>query len=266
MIFTCNPIGIIHTDKKVKFDTPHQPTDGATERNIVELFPNNRFELALRDLEGFERIWLIWWFEKNKNWRPLVSPPRGSGKKRGVFATRSPHRPSAIGMTAVPLISISGLKLTVGNVDLLNGTPILDIKPYISEIDSFTNQKQGWLDEEINELDKPIAYDVMLSDLAEKQINWLKEKWQIDFFSKAKNILQRSPKRNRTNRITSPKNGISRLSSGAWRVYFSVIDYNVHIVSVGPGYPMDLLIKEGFEIIPDWEAQIDFRKFWEKTS
>jgi tRNA-Thr(GGU) m(6)t(6)A37 methyltransferase TsaA len=259
---TFEPIGIIHTNKNVKFDTPHQPIDGTEENNIIELFPNRRLENGLKDLIGFQRIWVIWWFDKNPNWRPLVTPPRGSGKKRGVFATRSPHRPCGIGMTAVPLISIIDRKITVGNVDLLDKTPILDIKPYISEIDSFPNQKQGWLDEEILELNKPVTYQISISKLAEEQILWLKNIWNIDFISKAKSILERSPQRNRTNRITSPKDGVSRLSSGAWRVYFSVKENTVNILSVGSGYPLELLVKEGFEIIPDWEAQIKFKEKW----
>jgi tRNA-Thr(GGU) m(6)t(6)A37 methyltransferase TsaA len=261
--FNCEPIGIIHTQKYVKFDTPHQPTDGKEETNIIELFPGKRFEVALRDLDGFERIWIIWWFNKNQNWRPLVNPPRGSGKKRGVFATRSPHRPCPIGITSVPLISISGRKLIVGNVDLLDRTPILDIKPYIVEVDSFSNQKQGWLDEESLILDKPPTFSVSLDQVAHRQLSWLKDNWNVDFFPKVKHILERSPEKSRTNRITSVKNGIARLSSGAWRVFFSISGHNVEIQKIGVGYPIELLTKEGFEIIPDWEAQIEFLKEWE---
>lgn len=265
MNLTCSPIGIIHSGKKVKFETPHQPADGIEENNTITLFPNHRLEIGLRDLEGFERIWLIWWFQKNKTWKPLVSPPRGSGKKRGVFATRSPHRPCPIGITAVRLLSVQSNSITVGNVDLLDGTPILDIKPYISEIDSFPDQKQGWLDEEAAEIHKPPQYQVIMSERARAQSLWLLEKWNIDFHTKAISILERNPHRSRTNRITSPKDGISRLSSGAWRVYFSIQDQQVEITDLGAGYPMELLTKKGFEIIPDWEAQIAFITTWNKN-
>ncbi len=260
--FTCDPIGIIHTSKEVKFSTPHQPTDGIEERNIVELFPDRRLEVGLRDLEGFERIWLIWWFDRNTNWRPLVTPPRGREKRRGVFATRSPHRPAPIGMTAVPLIEINGRKLIVGNTDLLDQTPILDIKPYISSIDSFPDQKNGWLAEVEAELAKPPEFEVEFSELAETQINWLLDNWDISFMDKTIKILERSPQKSRTHRITNPKDGLARLSSGAWRVFFRVEKQIVRIEYLAPGYPNSLLRKEGFEVIPDWEAQIKFRDIW----
>ena len=258
----CQPIGIIHTAMRLKFDAPHQPTDGVNEQNVIELFDGHKFEQALQDLAGFERIWLIWWFDRNPNWRTRVIPPRGTHKRRGVFATRSPHRPCPIGMTAVPLLSINGRKLVVGNVDLLDKTPILDIKPYISSVDSFQNQRQGWLDEEEAELSKPIRYKVELSELAAKQADYLQSKWGVSFFDKCKSILERSPERSRTNRITSAKMGVARMSSGVWRLYFSVEGEKVKILRIAPGYPKDLLFKDGFEVITDWQAQRAFLEIW----
>jgi tRNA (adenine37-N6)-methyltransferase len=258
----CQPIGVIHTKMRVKFDTPHQPANSVKEENVVELFPNMRLEEGLRDLEGFERIWLIWWFHKNANWRPLVTPPRGPGKRRGVFATRSPHRPCPIGITSVPLISISGRRLIVGNSDLLDKTPILDIKPYISSVDAFADQRVGWLGDVEQELKKPAAYTVKSSQLAKEQLAWLSDNWGIDFITKVTAILERAPERSRTHRITSPKNGIYRLSSGGWRVYFSVSGVEVLIERVAPGYPQRLLIKSGYDSIPDREAQIEFSAKW----
>jgi tRNA-Thr(GGU) m(6)t(6)A37 methyltransferase TsaA len=263
MLLSCSPIGIIHTNKHVKFDTPHQPEDGYDEHNTIELYPGHNYELALRDLEGFDRIWIIWWFDRNTTWRPLVTPPRGSGKRRGVFATRAPHRPCPIGMTSVPLISIEGRILTVGNVDLLDKTPILDIKPYISSIDSFPDQKHGWLDEESDLLEKPLSYYVALSDHASQQIDWLEKNWGIHFIQRTISILERSPLRSRTHRIASPRAGISRIATGAWRVYFKIENTKVEIIRIAPGYPMELLKKDGFEVIPDWQAQISFLENWE---
>lgn len=261
MELVCNPIGLIHTDKRVKFETPHQPLNEQEENNIIELFPDCGYERALRDIDGFERIWLVWWFDRNTNWRPLVMPPRGSEVRRGVFATRSPHRPCPIGITTVPLISVAGRTLVVGNVDLLDKTPILDIKPYISEIDSFPDQRQGWLEEVVNSLPEP-QYTVILSPLASEHCDWLKKNWNISFIERAMYILERAPFRSRANRITAPKEGVSRLSSGAWRVFFKVEDQQVVIQKLLPGYPKSLLYKEGFEIIPDWEAQRNFLEVW----
>src|SRR6185437_11868823 len=87
-------------------------------------------------LAGFERIWLLFVFHRSEGWKPLVRPPRGGGK-RGVLATRSPHRPNAIGLSAVELVAVEERALRVRGVDLLDGTPILDIKPYVPYADAF---------------------------------------------------------------------------------------------------------------------------------
>ncbi len=257
----CAPIGVIHTGKRVKFDTPHQPTSGTEERNTIELFAGHGYEEGLRDLEGFERIWLIWWFDRNQSWRPMVLPPRGS-RRRGVFATRSPHRPNPIGITSVPLIEISGRTLIIGNCDLLDQTAILDIKPYISEVDAFTNQGQGWLDEVRDEFSKPKKFDVALSPLARDQRAWLESRWKITFMEKVIALLERDPSPNRIRRITKAKQGIFRLSSGGWRVYFSIDGDAITIHSLAPGFPHRLLVQEGFEVVPDYQAQLDFEAQW----
>ena len=126
---TLQPIGVIRTGMTSKFDAPHQPTAGEEEQSVIELYPGMEFEKALLDLKGFEYIWVIWWFHKNLHWRPKVLPPRGDSVKRGLFATRSPHRPNPIGISAVRLIDVEGLQVKIGNCDLVNETPILDIKP-----------------------------------------------------------------------------------------------------------------------------------------
>ncbi|HRP03803.1 MAG TPA: tRNA (N6-threonylcarbamoyladenosine(37)-N6)-methyltransferase TrmO [Opitutaceae bacterium] len=138
------PIGWLRTGKTLKFHALHQPRESIAEKNRVELRKDSRFEGALRDLKGFSRIWLVWWFHRNPNWRPMVLPPRGPAVRRGVFATRSPHRPNPIGISAVQLIDVSGLTLHVGPCDLVDGTPILDIKPYLPAYDAFPSEKSGW--------------------------------------------------------------------------------------------------------------------------
>lgn len=257
-----DPIGIIRTGKNVKFDTPHQPKDGIDERNVIELFPGRDFDKAVCDLEGFERIWLIWWFHRNKTWRPKVLPPRGGAKRRGVFATRSPHRPNPIGITCVPLLGVSGLKIFVGNVDLLDGTPILDIKPYLRTADAFPESKMGWLDEVEAELKSPPKYSIELSAIAAKQIKWLEEKWGVDFVTTARTVLERDPSPHRTRRITRSDGGKFRMGCGAWRVYFEVTDARVKIDHVAPGYPMKLLKDKELDFLPDRDAQLAFYSNW----
>jgi tRNA (adenine37-N6)-methyltransferase len=110
----------------------------------VILYPGQNFEQALSDLAGFEKIWLLYVFDRNKNWKPQVLPPHGSATKRGVFATRSPHRPNPIGLSLVELVSIKGRTLEVANLDLLDRTPILDIKPYLPGVEAHPDARTGW--------------------------------------------------------------------------------------------------------------------------
>lgn len=101
---------------------------------------------AAKDLASFDRIWLVSWMHLNgPRHKPLVRPPRG-GPKRGVLATRAPHRPNPIALSCVELLRVEGRVLDVRGLDLIDGTPILDIKPYIAEFDAFPDASRGWLD------------------------------------------------------------------------------------------------------------------------
>ena len=100
---------------------------------------------AYRDLAGFERIWLVFVCHHSEGWKGEVRPPRG-GSKRSVLATRSPHRPNAVGLSAVELVAVSDGALQVRGVDLLEGTPIIDIKPYVPYADAFPAARAGWID------------------------------------------------------------------------------------------------------------------------
>ena len=145
------PIGFVRSPYAHRIDAPHQATvvdgtpTGSPAEAILELEPDLPEE-ALRDLEGFERIWVIFVFHRSQGWAPLVRPPRGR-VKRGVLATRSPHRPNAIGLSAVELVAVEGRTLRLRGVDFLDGTPVLDLKPYVPYADAFPLAKAGWIDE-----------------------------------------------------------------------------------------------------------------------
>ena len=134
-------------------------------RGRVELNPALN-PLALRDLKGFSRIWLIFWTDRATTWKPLVLPPHRT-KRRGVFATRSPYRPNPLGLSAVALLGVDGHVLHVSGADLLDGTPILDIKPYLPWADSFPEAETGWVAEE-NAVAK--TYSVIVEDGAEADL------------------------------------------------------------------------------------------------
>lgn len=148
-------IGRIHTDFPEKFGIPRQSGLVKDARGTVVFEPEYRRKEAFRGLEGYSHIWILWGFSKaeRKNWSATVKPPRLGGKKRmGVFATRSPFRPNPIGMSAVKLDEIItdeklGPVLKVSGVDMLDGTPVYDIKPYLPYADSYEEASEGFAGE-----------------------------------------------------------------------------------------------------------------------
>ena len=136
-----SPIGYIRTPFVRAKGTPIQSTSSAGAEGIIELKPG--LEPATRDLEHFERLWLLYLFhcasEPQLIVRPYLDPV-----EHGVFATRSPARPNRIGMSAVRLLRVEGLRLHVADVDMLDGSPLLDIKPYVPAFDYFTVSRIGW--------------------------------------------------------------------------------------------------------------------------
>jgi tRNA (adenine37-N6)-methyltransferase len=256
---TVEPIGYVHCTKQLKFDAPHQPDTKSAEVNTVVLLPGKQFEIALEDLAGFDRIWLVWWFDKNKTWRPRAMPPRGPAKRRGVFATRSPHRPNPIGLTCVSLISVEGLTLTVGPLDLMDGTPILDIKPYLSTVDAFPESSLGWVGTMEAEIASSERYEIVVSSLASRQLEWLREKWRIEFAQTAFEKLEIDPMPHRTRRILRLGDRY-RMACGPWRIFYRVSGLVVYIEEVQKGYSDESLVLAGHEKIIDREAQIEFAK------
>lgn len=142
--FEIRIIGRARTPWMRREDAPHQPTASPETEGVLEIDADYR--AALADLASFERIWLL--FHQSRGYGPRVKPPRG-GPKRGVFATRAPNRPSQIGLTSVALLSVDEAEglVRVQGIDLLDGTPLLDVKPYLPMVDAFPDAGHGWLDE-----------------------------------------------------------------------------------------------------------------------
>ena len=267
---TLRPIGHIRSGKHVKFAARHQPDEREAEENFLELLPDARLALAASDLAGFDRVWLLWWFHRNTDWRPNVIPPRGPQKRRGVFATRSPHRPNALGLTPVRLLGVErgGRLLRLGPCDLVEGTPVFDIKPYVPAYDSFPGSRAGWIDEvDAAERAGP-RYAVELAPRAAEQAEWLLGKWGVDFLPRVRELLGRDPAPHRTRRIrrVAPEHGGGfEIGCGAWRALFVVDEpaSRVAITGLGPGYPLWQLRREhADDAVPDREAQIAFLARW----
>jgi tRNA-Thr(GGU) m(6)t(6)A37 methyltransferase TsaA len=136
------PIGTIHSPFQSIENMPIQPAGAAGICGEVELVAE--FAAGLRDLEGFSHIILLYHFHRAAEPRLIVTPFLDS-EPHGVFATRAPSRPNAIGLSVVKLLSVAGNILQIENVDILDGTPLLDVKPYVPEFDHHQVQRTGWL-------------------------------------------------------------------------------------------------------------------------
>lgn len=145
-------IGRVHSPFTQRHGTPRQPGFVSSKEvgsvdGTLEIFLDVVAPESLIDLATFDWIWIVSWFHLNgPRRRPMVRPPRG-GPKRGVFATRSPHRPNPIGLSAVQVLRVERNIVHVRGLDLLDGTPVLDIKPYIPDFDARPDASRGWLDE-----------------------------------------------------------------------------------------------------------------------
>ena len=182
------PIGVFYGDAVYKYDAPRQGRLFAGHPGRIELKPGMNFETALRDLDGFERVWVIFQFHENEGWRPTTRPPvPPKGKDRvGTFASRSPYRPNPIGLSCVRLLKVEGLTLYVDEADLLNETPVLDIKPYIPMADAFPDAKAGWVEEQVGDL-----WNIEMSEEFATQNRWISENSAFDLESFAQVQLSR---------------------------------------------------------------------------
>lgn len=259
---TLRPIGFLRTPQRLKFHARHQPADAAVERHVLELSPGHNYETALRDLAGFDRIWLVWWFHRNTTWRPLVLPPRGKAQRRGVLATRSPHRPNPLGLTPVRLLGIDGLTLHLGPCDLVDGTPVFDIKPYVPAYDAFPGEKAGWIDEVDAAARGAARFAVELAPRAAEQAAWLKAKWDVDFQPRLQELLAHDPSPHRTRRIRQRADGDCEIGCGAWRARFTIDGATVRVTALEAGYPRRFLDCEKRQRVPDREAQLAFIARW----
>jgi tRNA-Thr(GGU) m(6)t(6)A37 methyltransferase TsaA len=146
-------IGRIHSPFKQATGTPIQPSRAGGAEGFIRITP--QFSTALKDLEGFDRIWLIYWFNRSSSAKLTVIPYRDV-VERGLFSTRAPARVNPIGLSNVRLLGIEGTVLRIADVDILDDTPLLDIKPYVPAYDNFPVQRLGWID---TVPDRPVVAD-----------------------------------------------------------------------------------------------------------
>jgi tRNA-Thr(GGU) m(6)t(6)A37 methyltransferase TsaA len=151
------PIGMIRTCFTEKFGLPRQSLMVSEARGVLKLNPDPGYRVALNHLERFSHLWVVFVFHRalDQGWRPTIRPPRVDAPRRvGVFASRSPHRPNPVGMSVVRLERIDleapgGIELHLSGIDLMDGTPVLDIKPYLPYADRVEGASGGWAEGEI---------------------------------------------------------------------------------------------------------------------
>ncbi len=244
--FAFEPIGYVRSPFPERTDAPRQPpaADGAPGR--IELRAGHGYEYALEGLASWERVWIVFVFHKNveqgRGWKPKVLPPRADEKK-GVFATRSPHRPNPIGLSVVSIERVEGLVVHVRGLDLLDETPVLDLKPYVAYADAHPDARAGWLATP----DPVRPWNVTFEADAEAQLEWLRAKG-IDLRTAIVSALALGPQPHPYRRIR-PKDAGFRLALKEWRVDFVVDDRRIVVRAVSSGYrPKELAIGEGLDV------------------
>ncbi len=211
-----DPIGIFHCQERYPYDVARQGILAGWNTGVVALFPGKNFEQALLELEGFSHLWLLFSFHLNAHWKPMVSPPRHRKQKVGVFASRAPYRPNPIGLSCVELLGVNGLSVYVRGHDLLDDTPILDLKPYLRYADCLPDASDGWLGAE--EL-----YQVQFEPMAEHQLCWLEKQGLTCLRPFLINQLQFEPADSQRHRLLESRENVGLLLAyRTWRAEFQI--------------------------------------------
>jgi tRNA (adenine37-N6)-methyltransferase len=238
---TLDPIGFVRSPLATKVEAARQPRAALDSSALIELLPGHNFEHALEDLASWELIWVIFWFHLNPGWRPKVLPPRSTTGRKGVFATRSPHRPNPIGMSVVRLERIEGLTLHIHDCDMLAGTPVLDLKPYIAYTDAHPGAGSGWLEEHARSeahgqpADPIRDYRVDFESLAAEQALWIETRTGLAIRERIQATLALGPEPHPYRRIRRLDTGM-QLSVKEWRIRFTVVERDIRVIEIHSGF------------------------------
>lgn len=224
------PIGRVRSPFTERKQAPRQPRAARGVEGTIELYPGRGLEDAVVDLGSFSHLWVIFWFHLNEGWRPKVSPPRDH-ERRGVLATRAPRRPNPIGLSVVRLDRVEGLVLHVRDVDMLDGTPVLDIKPYVPYTDAIPDASHGWLERS----DPRPAWDVAFTPEAAEQLDWLAREHGVELRAPLRDKLALGPQPHAYRRIRREEDGFT-IAFEAWRARFRIEGQRVLVERVRTGY------------------------------
>ncbi|HKI77213.1 MAG TPA: tRNA (N6-threonylcarbamoyladenosine(37)-N6)-methyltransferase TrmO [Ignavibacteriaceae bacterium] len=221
------PVGFLQSELKQRYETPRQGVLAKGTDAIINLYPKHNFNQAVKELEGFDRLWIIYQFHLNENWKPLVTPPRHTRKKVGVFATRAPYRPNPIGLSCVKLEKIEGLKIFISESDILDGSPVLDIKPYLPYSDSFPGSATGWVKN-----DSENIYEIVIEERAKNISEKLKKEKNINLLGYARVQLEFNPADTTRKRISKIENKSDEfiLAYQKFRIKYSVNEIGKKVI------------------------------------
>lgn len=246
------PIGVVRSPFVELAEAPRQPRAAEGVRGRIELVPGLGLEDAVEDLSGWDYVWVIFWFDRAVGWKPKVQPPR-SERKRGVLATRAPHRPNPIGLSVVRLIAVRGLVLEVEDLDLVEGTPVLDLKPYVPWTDAIPGARTGWLEPPEGAMpggerpaDPRPTWDVAVAPRAEEQLAWLRERG-VDLRERIVKSLALGPQPHAYRRIKTDHRG-ARMSVKEWSARFETRESQIVVTAIETGRRAAELRKPGSEL------------------
>ncbi len=262
------PIGFVRCAADTKVEVARQPRAALDIPARIELLPGRNFEHALEDLARWPLIWVLFWFHHNAGWRPKVLPPRSTTGRKGVFATRSPHRPNPIGMSVVRLERVEALNVHIRDADMLDGTPVLDLKPYVAYTDAHPQAGDGWLTDERPAAaggapaDPVPAYAVCFQSPAREQAAWVETQTGLALAERIRATLSLGPVPHPYRRIRRTAAGL-QLAVKEWRALFTVTGREVAVLRVDSGFrPGQLARLED----PSLDAHREYLARWPRSS
>lgn len=232
--FTFKAVAFIESAAKYRYELPRQSVFAASCAFLR--WSEKIYAECAEDLKGFDRIWLVWVFDRNENnkFHPKVRVPVPAEKNSySVFATRSPYRPNPVGISAVELLEITPDGLRLGGCDLLDGTAVLDVKPYIPEVDSFPDSKAGWRDN----IDKK-SYQIFWGDNAAKQADFILENGNFDLRNFAHTQLSYRPADKTRKRLEMLTETEYILHFRTWKIHFEIAEEKkeIYIINISSNY------------------------------
>lgn len=232
-LLTLSPIGVVRTSFGELVEAPRQPAAARGARGRIELAGGRGLEHAIEGIETWSHLWILFWFHRVGTTQVRkVRPPR-SEEKRGVLATRSPHRPNPLGLSLVRLVGVSGLTLDIEDVDLVDATPVLDLKPYVPYADSASGASSGWLP---SAADPAASWTVQISQDAEIHLAFIADHGAPGLRDRLIAALELGPAPHPYRRIRRASGGGWTVAVKAWRAAFHVEGRQIVVDGIASGY------------------------------